>query len=45
MPAGDWQDTTYTNLFYLISYDYDNLIVTFDNSSATKLYISGVINK
>lgn len=41
----DQKDTTFTNLFYLISFDFDNLVVSFDNSSNTKCFISAIISK
>ena len=43
--ASSEKDTIYSNLMYLVSYDFDNLVVSFDNASNTKLYISAVISK
>jgi hypothetical protein len=43
--TNQWHDTTYTNLTYLISYDIDNLVYSFDNASGTKVYISTVMSK
>jgi hypothetical protein len=44
LTTGKWNDTTY-DAFYLVSYDLKDLIVTFDNSAETKLYISTLMTK
>jgi hypothetical protein len=42
--TGKWHDTTYTQS-YLIGYDHNNLIVTFDNNMQQKIYLGNIINK
>jgi hypothetical protein len=45
LTTGQWRDTTYTNLMYLMSYDLESLVYSFDNAFRTKIYISSVMNK